>query len=53
MAGSGGPIDEDALRDACAEDGEALRVLEEVNDLLELGGGLVDARDVFPAHGRL
>ena len=34
-------------------DGKALRVLEEVDDLLELGGGLVDARDVFPAHGGL
>ena len=53
LAGAGRPVEEDALRDARAEDGEALRVLEEVDDLLELGGGLVDARDVVPAHGRL
>ncbi len=53
LPGPGRPVDEDALRHACAEDGEALRILEEVDDLLELGGGLVDAGDVFPADGGL
>jgi hypothetical protein len=53
LSGPWRPVDEDALRDACAEDGEALRILEEVDDLLELGGGLVDTGDVFPADSRL
>src|SRR4029079_18160871 len=49
LPGPGRPVDEDALRDTCAEDGEALRVLQKVDDLLELGSGLVDAGDVRPA----
>ena len=37
---------------ARAEPREALRVLEEVDDLLELGGCLVDAGDVLPGDRR-
>ena len=38
---------------AGAELREAARVLEEVDDLLQLGGGVVDAGDVVPGDGRL
>src|SRR5213080_2543391 len=41
---------EHALRDAAAELGELLRVLEEGDDLLELLLGLVDAGDVVERH---
>src|SRR5207237_6806614 len=45
--GSGLAGEQDAARDAAAELAVALRVLEEVDDLLELGLGLLDAGDVL------
>ncbi len=49
----GRTVEQDSLRDAGAERAEALRVLEEVDDLLQLGRRLVHARDVLPCDGRL
>jgi hypothetical protein len=46
LAGARGAHQQHALGDAAAELLELLRVLEELDDLLELVLGLVDARDV-------
>ena len=46
LAGAGRPDEQHAARDARAERVELLRVLEELDDFLELGLGLVDAGDV-------
>ena len=45
----GGPTSSTPLRHARAEPAVALRVLQEVDDLLQLGLGLVDAGDVGEA----
>ena len=49
----GGPDEQHAARDARAEGVELLGELEELDDLLELRLGLVDARDVGERHDRL
>ena len=49
----GGPDEEDAARDARAEGVELLGELQELDDFLELGLGLVDARDVGEGHDLL
>ena len=46
LAGAGRPDEQHAARDARAERVELLRVLEELDDFLELGLGLVDAGHV-------
>src|SRR5690606_20072180 len=46
LAGAGSADEEDALRGGAAEAGVLLGVLEEVDDLGELGFGFVDAGDV-------
>src|SRR6266540_1240450 len=51
LSSAGRSVDEDALGDAGAEPSETARMLEEIDDLLELRGGLVDAGDVVPVHG--
>ena len=51
LAGAGRPVEQDALRDARAELLEALRVAEELDDLVQLGLRLLEAGDVLPAHG--
>src|SRR5512133_1112672 len=43
LAGSGRSVEEDSLRDACAEALEALRVAQEVDDLLQLLLDLLEA----------
>src|SRR5262245_35934929 len=50
LACPGGTDQEDALRDAAAELGELLRVLQEGDDLFQLFLGLVDARHVGERH---
>ncbi len=52
LAGSGRPVQEDPLRHARAQTLEALRVAQEVDDLLKLRLRLVEARDVGPADRR-
>ena len=47
LAGSRGPDEQDALRDAPADGGKATRFAQEVDDLLDFVLGLVDARDVL------
>ena len=49
----GGPDEQHAARDARAERVELLRVLEELDDFLELGLGLVDAGHVVERHDGL
>ena len=46
LAGAGRPVEQHALRDASAQRLEALRVLEELLDLVQLLHGLVDPGDV-------
>ena len=53
LAGAGRPDEQDAARDARAERVELLRVLEELDDFLELRLGLVDAGDVVERDDRL
>ena len=53
LAGAWRADKQHAARDARAERVELLRVLEELNDFLELGLGLVDAGDVLERHDRL
>jgi hypothetical protein len=53
LAGAGRTVEEDALRDASAERLEALRIAEEVDDLLQLPLRLVETGDVVPGDGRL
>ena len=53
LAGSRGAHEQDAARDARAERVELLRVLEELDDFLELRLGLVDTRHVGERHDRL
>ena len=48
LAGAGRAVQQDALRDLGAERVEALRVAQEVDDLLQLRLGLVGAGDVGP-----
>ena len=48
LAGAGRTVEQDPLRNAGAEPLEALRMAEEVDDLLQLGLRLVDAGDVVP-----
>src|SRR6185295_1240814 len=50
LAGARRAVQEDPLRDTRAELLEALRVAEELDDLLELALGLLEAGDVLPAH---
>ena len=50
LAGAGRADQEDALGDLAAELLELLRVLEELDDLLELDLGLLDAGDVLERH---
>ena len=52
LAGAGRAVEEDALRHARAERLEALRVAQEVDDLLELLLRLVEAGDVVPGDRR-
>ena len=52
LAGAGRAVEQDPLRHAGAEALEALRVAEEVDDLLQLGLRLLDAGDVVPARRR-
>ena len=47
LAGAGRAAQQHAARDASAQPGVAVRVLQEVDDLLELRLGLLDARDVL------
>ena len=49
----GGPDQQDALGDAAAQTGELLRGLEELDDLLEFGDGLVGAAHVLVGHSHL
>ena len=49
LAGAGRAVEEDALRDRGAELLEALGVAQELDDLLQLVLGLLDAGDVVPA----
>ncbi len=51
LPGAGRTVEEDPLRHPRAELREAARVPEEVDDLLQLGRGVVDAGDVVPRHG--
>ena len=53
LAGAGRAVEQDALRHLGAELLEALRVAQELDDLLQLGLGLVGAGDVVPADRRL
>ena len=53
LAGARGPDQQDAARDAGAERVELLRVLEELDDFLELRLGLVDAGHVVERDDRL
>jgi hypothetical protein len=52
LAGPGRTVEQHPLRDARPEALEALRVAEKVDDLLELGLRLLDARDVVPGDRR-
>ena len=49
LAGAGRPVQQDALRHLRAERAEALGVAQEVDDLVQLVLGLVDAGDLAPA----
>ena len=53
LAGAGRADQQHAARDARAERVELLRVLQELDDFLELRLGLVDAGDVVERHDRL
>ena len=53
LAGAGRPDQQDAARDARAERVELLRVLQELDDFLELCLGLVDAGHVVERDDRL
>ena len=53
LAGAGRADEQHAARDARAERGELLRVLEELDDFLQLFLGLVHAGDVDEGDGRL
>ena len=53
LAGAGRPDQQDAARDAGAERVELLRVLEELDDFLELRLGLIDAGHVVERDDRL
>ena len=53
LAGAGRPDEEHAARDARPERVELLGVLEELDDLLELHLGLIDAGHVRERHDRL
>ena len=53
LAGAGRPDEQNATRDARAEGIELLGVLEELDDFLELGLGLVDAGHVGERHDGL
>ena len=50
LARAGRSVEEDALRHPGTERCEALRVLQEVDDLLHLGPGLLEACDLVPVH---
>ena len=50
LAGAGRADQQAAARNAAAEALELLRVAQELDDLLEIGLGLVDARDVLERH---
>src|SRR2546427_8320673 len=49
LTGTGRPVQQHTLGDACAERLELLRILEELLDLLELLHGLLNAGDVLEA----
>src|SRR5205085_12371593 len=49
LAGAGRAVEQDALRDLGPELLEPLGIAQELDDLLELVLGLLDARDVLPA----
>ena len=53
LAGAGRADQQHALGDACAERGELLRLLEELDDLLQLLLGFLGAGHVGEGHGRL
>ncbi len=53
LAGAGRADQQHALRDLAAEPLEFLRILQELDDLLQLALGLVDARDVVEGHAPL
>ena len=53
LAGSRRPDQEHALRDLAAQALEFLRVLQEFDDFLKLGLGLVDAGDILEGHAAL
>src|SRR2546428_310784 len=53
LAGAGRSDEQHALRDAAADGGEALRLAQEVDDLLHFFFRLVDAGDVGERHGAL
>ena len=53
LARAGRAVQQHAARDARTEALEARRVAQELDDLRELGLGLLDARDVVPAHDRV
>src|SRR5262249_408660 len=50
LAGAGRPDEQHPLRVAPAEGREALRLAQELDDLLQLGDGLVGAADVLEGH---
>ena len=53
LAGSGRPVEQEALRHLRAETLEPLRLAQEVDDLHQLGADFLDARDVGPGDLRL
>ena len=52
LAGAGWPVEQDPLRDARAQPAEALGVAQEVDHLVQLPLGLVEAGDVVPRDFR-
>mmetsp|Transcript_59564 Transcript_59564/g.122044 ORF Transcript_59564/g.122044 Transcript_59564/m.122044 type:complete len:238 (-) Transcript_59564:720-1433(-) len=50
LSSSGRALEDEATGDACAEVGEAIRLLQKLHNLLELDLGAVDAHDVIERH---
>src|SRR5204862_3817287 len=53
LAGAGRPREQDAARDAAAEARVAVGIAQEVDDLVQLALGLLDARDVVEGRALL